>query len=262
VKTFSSTRGQWTWATNHEFSAGDKPPASYPLSAGIHVLEISGRSRNFSLDRFHLYLDGVTNPLDETRPPSTTAGGGGGGGAAPPPVTALALINADTDQPLAGFADLRSGAVLNLGTLPTRNLNLRAETDSSAVGSVVFGYDGNPAYRVENGAPYALAGDTAGDFNAWTPTVGSHSVSATPWSASGGTGTAGTARLATFTVVDDPTTPTTNGGGGGGGGGGGARRENANGDAGCLGQVSGSLPSGLLWLALSAAACLAFRRRP
>jgi hypothetical protein len=81
VKTYSSVRGGWTWNTNHEFSSTDKVAARYDLAAGVHLLEISGRSAEFSLDRFHLYLDSVTNPLDETRPVSSTTGGG----TVPPP---------------------------------------------------------------------------------------------------------------------------------------------------------------------------------
>jgi hypothetical protein len=214
VKTFSGTRGQWTWATNHEFSHDSKPPAQYTLTAGEHVLEFSGRSAGFSIDRFHLYLSSVANPLDTSRHQSSTTTGG----TTPPPptgteaVTALALFSADTDATVPGFESLSSGALLNLGTLPTRNLNIRAVTNPATVGSVVFAYDGNAAYRTENGAPYALAGDTAGDYAAWTPAVGNHSVGATPYTAAGGTGSAGAALLATFTVIDDPTTPSTNGG--------------------------------------------------
>jgi len=70
VKTFSHTRGKWTWATNHEFHGGGKPPASYELDAGRHVFRISGRSSGFSIDRFHLYRDGATSPLDESLPES------------------------------------------------------------------------------------------------------------------------------------------------------------------------------------------------
>jgi len=214
VKTFSSTRGQWTWATNHEFDANTKPPAQYTLTAGTHTLELSGRSQGFSIDRFHLYRDGVANPTDPTRPPSSTAPGG----TTPPPpstgsaaVSSLALINADTDAPIPGFESLRSGAVLNLGTLPTRNLNLQAVTTPATVGSVVFSYDGNGAFRTENGAPYAFAGDTAGNYAAWTPAVGNHSAGATPYDGSGGTGAAGSPLVVTFSVLDDPTTPSTNG---------------------------------------------------
>jgi hypothetical protein len=69
IKTFSSKRGEWTWATNHELENG-KPPAAYELSVGTHVFRISGRSRGFSLDRIHLALEGVDGAEDASRAPS------------------------------------------------------------------------------------------------------------------------------------------------------------------------------------------------
>ena len=81
-----------------------------------------------------------------------------------PAVTSLTLINADTEQPIAGFNPLPATAQLNLATLPTRNLNIRANTSPATVGSVRFGYDANPNFRTENGAPYAFAGDSSGNY--------------------------------------------------------------------------------------------------
>lgn len=65
IKTYSSTRGQWTWNTNHE-DGETKAPAKFALSAGVHVLELSGRSSRFSIDRIHLYREGAA---DEASPP-------------------------------------------------------------------------------------------------------------------------------------------------------------------------------------------------
>ncbi len=71
TKTYSSERGRWTWNTNHESEAG-KGPARYELEAGEHVLEISGRSKNFSIDRVALIREGEERALDPARPPSPT----------------------------------------------------------------------------------------------------------------------------------------------------------------------------------------------
>lgn len=77
VKTFSSKRGGWTWTTSHEFDHARKPPAEYELSAGLHTLQIAGRSKGFSIDRIHLYRDGIKNgtdlklPLSADVPPDT-----------------------------------------------------------------------------------------------------------------------------------------------------------------------------------------------
>jgi hypothetical protein len=128
-------------------------------------------------------------------------------------VTSLTLINADTDQPIAGYDPLPNNVTLNLADLPTRNLNLRANTNPSVVGSVRFNYDGNASYRIETQAPYAIGSDAlvnnVPDYNAWTPAVGSHTLTVTPYTQGGAAGTAGTALTVAFTVTNTATTPTT-----------------------------------------------------
>ncbi len=125
-------------------------------------------------------------------------------------VTSLTLINADTDQPISGFDPMPANATINLATIGTRNLNIRANTNPQAVGSVLFGLDGNANYRLENSAPYALAGETNNsgtvDYLPWTPTVGSHTLTATPFSGSGSSGTRGTPLTLSFSVVDSSAT--------------------------------------------------------
>lgn len=70
IKTFSSTRGQWTWATRHEFEDGDKPPAAFALGAGLHRFQMSGRSKGFSIDRIHLALEGAAGAEEIAAPAS------------------------------------------------------------------------------------------------------------------------------------------------------------------------------------------------
>jgi hypothetical protein len=122
-------------------------------------------------------------------------------------VVSFTLINADTNTPVPGYDPLPNGATLNLATLPTRRLNIRANTSPSIVGSVRFGYDSNANYRTENGNPYSLAGDNSGDYAAWTPSLGSHTVTATPYTLSSAGGTRGTAKTQSFAVVDVATSP-------------------------------------------------------
>lgn len=120
--------------------------------------------------------------------PRPTPGPGGA-------VWSFTLVNADTDQPVAGYDPLPDGAALQLSSLPTRNLNVRANTVPRKVGSVRFGLDRNPSFRVENGLSgtlYSLAGDMNGNYNAWLPAPGTHTVTATPYGAADGQGAAGT----------------------------------------------------------------------
>jgi fibronectin type III domain protein len=112
-------------------------------------------------------------------------------------VMSFTLVNADTDEDIQS---LNNGATLNLATLPTRNLNIRANTSPSLVGSVKFGYDSSVSYRIENTAPYAFAGDSSGNYYAWTPTIGSHTITVTPYTGSNATGVAGTPLRVSFTV--------------------------------------------------------------
>ncbi|WP_242916762.1 T9SS type A sorting domain-containing protein [Pontibacter liquoris] len=114
----------------------------------------------------------------------------------------LVLVNADTDKDIQ---ILTNGDVLNLATLPTKNLNIRYN-NITAVGSVVFSLSGAKSQNtIESGAPYALFGDNSGDYNAWVPAVGSYMLKATPYSALKGTGTAGTSQTVSFSVVNSTT---------------------------------------------------------
>src|SRR6185436_9276206 len=51
-----------------------------------------------------------------------------GGGSGTMSIAKFTLVDADRGLPVAGFDPLNDGAVLNLGTLPTRHLNIQATT--------------------------------------------------------------------------------------------------------------------------------------
>ena len=130
----------------------------------------------------------------------------------PPPgqsVSSFTLINADTDQAIAAFDPMADGATIDLQSLPTRNLSIRANTNPQTVGSVKFGFDGNVNYRIESSPPYAIAGDSSGNYAPWTPAIGSHAVVATPYTDPNAGGTAGAAFVNTFTVTDSSTSTQT-----------------------------------------------------
>jgi hypothetical protein len=122
-------------------------------------------------------------------------------------VTSFTLIDADTNQPMAGYASLTNGATLDLSSLPTTRMNVRANADGTTR-SVKFAYDANANYRVESAAPFAFASDPGGDYAPWTPSVGSHTIKATPYSQTGATGTAGPALTVSFNVITGDSTPT------------------------------------------------------
>lgn len=117
-------------------------------------------------------------------------------------VVSFTLINADSNAPIPGYDPLTDGSTLDFTTLPTRNLNIRANTNPSVVGSVRFALDGNSNFRTENVAPYALAGDNSGDYLPWTPPLGGHTLTATPFTEANAGGSAGTPLTIAFTVVE------------------------------------------------------------
>jgi len=122
-------------------------------------------------------------------------------------VTAFTLINADSDLPIAEFEPLVDGATIELENLPTQNLNIRADTDG-AVGSVTFELSGaETVTNTESAAPYALFGDSGGDFNPWVPVVGQYSLTARSHAEPGGGGPAGTDWTVGFEFVSGPAPP-------------------------------------------------------
>lgn len=120
-------------------------------------------------------------------------------------VTSFVLVNADTDEDIGVMTD---GMVIDFAEIGTRNLNVRAETSPSVVGSVRFGYDGVTNYRTQNVAPYALGGDDGPDYLPWTPTENApgavHTLTTTPFTGTKATGTAGAPLTVTFHVRRQP----------------------------------------------------------
>ncbi|MFD1143680.1 malectin domain-containing carbohydrate-binding protein [Larkinella insperata] len=115
-------------------------------------------------------------------------------------VATFTLINADNEQPIKV---LTTGEVLNLATLPTKNLNIQATTNPVGVGSVRMVLSGRQSRtQTETGAPYALFGDNNGNYNAWIPPVGSYQLTGTPYTGASASGTAGTPLTISFQVIN------------------------------------------------------------
>ncbi len=113
-------------------------------------------------------------------------------------VTQLILVNADSDQDIGPLID---GTTLDLDIYPTSNLNVRATTSPDPAGSVVFDLNGVAAFQIETTPPYAMAGDSNGNFHGWTPAPGPLTITATAYTGAGGTGTPGTPYTVNLTVV-------------------------------------------------------------
>jgi hypothetical protein len=119
------------------------------------------------------------------------------------PISGLRLINATTDRAVGELADgdtisLRNGS----------NFNIEAIVDEP-VGSVIFLLDGrrfclNDSTRcVENGEPFAMAGNGGRDYYNWnwTTLIGQHTIEAIPCSQDNGEGECASSYTVTFTVT-------------------------------------------------------------
>jgi hypothetical protein len=117
-------------------------------------------------------------------------------------VVSFTLIDAARNQPIAGYDPLPDGAVLDLSKLPTRHLNIRANTIPEDGISVRFDLDRRTKFKLEQVSPYALNGDRDGNYDVWTPSAGEHTITATPFADIEGRGRSGKPLRITVQVVD------------------------------------------------------------
>ena len=130
---------------------------------------------------------GPTKPLTVNETPS-----------AGPRVLKIVVVDAKENKDLF---DLENGQVLDLDSLA--DISLRVDvTEPQNVGSVAFKLDGQ-VVRVENKAPYAIAGDfPQGNFNPWKVEPGTHVVSVSSYSSRGAKGDEGDALTVSFEAVN------------------------------------------------------------
>jgi PKD repeat protein len=117
-----------------------------------------------------------------------------------PQVVSMALVNADTGEDIPEHTPLRNAAIVDLAAIGTGNLSIRAETAPAVVGSVRFSVDADLDFNTENSPPYAIAGDSDGNYTAWNPEPGERVVTAMPFTESDGTGAPGRPLTVRFTV--------------------------------------------------------------
>ncbi len=114
------------------------------------------------------------------------------------------LVNASSNQDILEITD---GAVINLDSLASKQLNIKADVGWQATESVRFGLNENLNFRIENEQPYALFGDSAGHYHSWTPAPGQYKVTATAFAADSAGGAQGPSGAITFSVEQAPQQP-------------------------------------------------------
>ncbi|MBI1371792.1 MAG: hypothetical protein GC159_03400 [Phycisphaera sp.] len=120
----------------------------------------------------------------------------------PPRVDRLVLVDATANRDIR---PVRDNDVIDLSRVG-RSLNIRAEV-VGGVGSVRFKLDDNALRQVENVPIYSLAGDIDGDYKAWRPSVGAHTLTITPYADPQAKGSAGEAMTIRFRVIDGVDAP-------------------------------------------------------
>ena len=118
-------------------------------------------------------------------------------------VTGFTLINADTDEPLF---ELTEGQQIDINSLPTTNLDIRANTTDDVESVRISISGGLMNERTESLPPYALFQDLPiGDYMGEEFVVGEYSVSSVPYSGNGMAGDMGTSLTLNFELIDgDP----------------------------------------------------------
>ncbi|MBH8559912.1 InlB B-repeat-containing protein [Hymenobacter negativus] len=174
-----------------------KTPNQASYASGSSIMLTAAAATGYTFTGWSGDATGSTNPLTVTMTANKTVTATFT--AAGQSVVSYVLVDADTDTDIQVIL---AGATLNLAALSTRNLNIRATTNPATVGSVVFALSGTQTRsQTESVAPYALFGDDgAGKFNSWTPAVGNYTLTATPYTAGSGSGTAGTPLSISFSV--------------------------------------------------------------
>jgi hypothetical protein len=127
-------------------------------------------------------------------------------------LVSFTLMNSETNLPVPGYENIPNGAQLPLNSLP-QGLNIRANTNPEIVGSVVFNLIGSNGggnrTQTETAAPYALFGDSNGNYGPWLPSrpqAGfSYQLTGTPFTQASGKGTAGTPLTISFSFVNQST---------------------------------------------------------
>jgi hypothetical protein len=114
-------------------------------------------------------------------------------------VTRFYLVDATTDTIIQEIPLSQNSITISVSGVGGGPFNVVAETTGSPIGSVVFGHNGNDSYQTENKAPFAMCGDSGGDYNACSDlTKGTHTVTATAYSGGGGGGTQHNTRTVAF----------------------------------------------------------------
>ena len=120
-------------------------------------------------------------------------------------ISNLILINADTSTPIT---NLTNGTIINIATSVTSNFNIQAATMNNDIQSIRFALNNVRSFRVESSAPFALCGNNQDMyFTCPNLTIGTHTVTATPYSGIRASGVVGMKVQVQFQIINAPPVP-------------------------------------------------------
>jgi uncharacterized protein YjdB len=115
-------------------------------------------------------------------------------------IAQFTLVNADSDTDIL---ELTNGSILDINQVLGLNLNIRVNTNPETVGSVAISISGPISATItENVAPYALFGDSNGNYNGRILSEGSYSLEAVPYSEPNFGGIKGTPLSIQFSIAE------------------------------------------------------------
>jgi gliding motility-associated-like protein len=116
-----------------------------------------------------------------------------------PSIQSFTLLNGERNNVIAKHNPIKDQDTIDLASLPTRILNIRANTSNNDVGSIIFGLNGQSRYSVDESSPFYLINGSS----SWMPQPGTYTLTATPYSKNNTIG-AGVPLTITFYIVDKP----------------------------------------------------------
>lgn len=150
----------------------------YPLTGSPQRIELTALPANGApVEVFVKLEDGCTFHAD----PLFTAPDGCG--LTVPPVS-FSLMDADQDVPIPAYDPIPANAAIDLSSLPTRALSIRAKVGDMEILGMQFHLHGPQTWsQFEGVMPYALFGDVQGNYAPWIgggPVAGTYTLDATP----------------------------------------------------------------------------------
>jgi hypothetical protein len=112
-----------------------------------------------------------------------------------PAVTGVYLVNASTNSRITSLSDGSTVQRAQLSDQLAIEVTLNAQSES-----VLMNLDDGAHIQIENNAPYALFGDTGGNFSAGTLADGEHQLTLTAYSANSAGGAAGPTTTLHFSI--------------------------------------------------------------